>query len=356
MRVSLFDLVDWRGDEYDPALAAEIYSERLDEWECAEKLGFDGVYLAEHHFSACNLSPSPNLLLAALSQRTKRIRIGVMVNVLPFHDPLRIAEETAMLDLLTQGRLDFGIGRGVVQIEFVHNRMDYDESRARFLESMDFVLGAWAEKEFKFEGKFRKIGPATIWPRPLQQPHPPIWCAALSDDTVIWAANKGYSIASILLPVEGMRRRFDLYRATARELGKKTSPDQLMVTRHTFVADSDEEARAIAEEPFNDLFRFFIPPGQNRDFSKLADDQKYYTEFYRGFLGCAMTFGDLIDAGIFIVGSPKTVTRLLTDQLRETGAGNLLCCMNFGSLRASEVRHSEELFATRVMPQLRALA
>ncbi|HUY19367.1 MAG TPA: LLM class flavin-dependent oxidoreductase [Candidatus Binataceae bacterium] len=359
MRVSLFDLVNWSGGadpaDYDAAQARDLYAARLDEWQRAEQLGFDGVYLAEHHFGSGCLTPSPNILVAALSQRTTRMRIGVMVNVMPFHDPVRIAEEAAMLDLLSGGRLDFGVGRGVVQGEFVRQRMPYEEARPRMEEAMELVIRCWTQEQFEFHGKFRSVGPATMWPRPLQRPHPPIWCAAFSDDTVMWAARRGLSIGCTLLPVAGMRSRLELYRKTAAEAGIKVTPAQTLITRQVFVAESDGEARAISEQPFNDLFRFFIPPGEKREPSKLAADQKYYSEFYRGFVGRNLSFGDLIEAGLFVVGSPATVTRMLTAQLSATGAGHLLAWMNFGGLEAGMVRRSEELFASQVLPHLRAV-
>src|SRR5579875_208114 len=359
MRVSLFDLVNWDGGseptDYDAVRCAALYNARLDEWQRAERLGFDGVYLAEHHFGSGCLTPSPNLLVAALAQRTTRMRIGVMVNVLPFHDPVRIAEEAAMLDLITGGRFDFGVGRGVVQGEFVRQRMSYEEARPRMEEAVELIIQAWTAEQFEFHGKYRSVGPATLWPRPLQKPHPPVWCAAFSDDTVVWAARRGFSLGCTLMPVQGMKSRLDLYRQTAAEVGIKITPANMLITRQVCVAESDAEARAISERPFNDLFRFFIPPGEKREPSKLPEDQKYYSSFYRAFVGRTLAFGDLIDAGIFVVGSPTTVARMLAEQLRATGAGHLLAWMNFGGLVPAMVLRSEELFAREVLPQLREL-
>jgi alkanesulfonate monooxygenase SsuD/methylene tetrahydromethanopterin reductase-like flavin-dependent oxidoreductase (luciferase family) len=359
MRVSLFDLVNWSGGaepaDYDAARCAALYNARLDEWERAERLGFDGVYLAEHHFGSGCLTPSPNLMVSALAQRTTRMRLGVMVNVLPFHDPVRIAEEAAMVDLLSGGRFDFGVGRGVVQGEFVRQRMPYEEARPRMEEAVDLILRCWTEEQFEFHGRYRSVGPATLWPRPLQKPHPPIWCAAFSDDTVVWAARRGFSLGCTLMPVQGMQSRLDLYRQTAAAAGLKVTPANTLITRQVFVAATDAEARAISEQPFNDLFRFFIPPGEKREPSKLPADQKYYAAFYRAFVGRTLSFGDLIDAGIFVVGSPATVRRMLVDQLHATGAGHLLAWMNFGGLDTEAVLRSEELFAHEVLPHLRAL-
>lgn len=357
MKFSLFDIVHWPGgtnpSDYDAAQAADVYSTRLEEYVQAERLGFDTIFFAEHHFTAYSITPSPNLMVAALSQRTSRIRIGLMINVLPFHDPLRMAEEGAMLDLLTRGRLEFGIGRGVDEQEFLRQCMPYPEARPRFEEGLDLILQAWQQPEFEFNGRFRKVGRATIWPRPWQKPHPPIWVTALSPDTIVWAARKGYPMSSAFLPPSISRQRFELYRKTAAEAGHKVGPGHTVQMRNVFVADTDEEARAQAEGPLNHLFRLFIPHAVPKDLNALPEDYTYYKEFFRPFVGAAMSYEDVINNGILVVGSPKTVTRMLAEQIEETGTGHVLCWMNFGSLTSKQVMRSEELFATQVMPELR---
>jgi len=359
MKFSLFDIMHWPGGtnptDFDPQRAAEVYDSRMQEYIRAEQLGFDSVFFGEHHFTAYSITPSPNLLIAALSQRTSRIRIGVMINVVPFHDPLRLAEEGAMLDLLTHGRLEFGIGRGVDEQEFLRHNMPYPEARPRFEEGLELILKAWQQPEFEFDGKFRKVGRATIWPRPLQKPHPPIWVTALSPDTIVWAARHGYPMASAFLPPKISKQRFDLYRKTAVEAGHTVGPQHIVQMRNVFVAETDEEARKLAEGPLNHLFRLFIPHAVPKNLDTLPEDYAYYKEFFRPFVGAAMTYEDILNNGILIAGSPKTVTRQLTEQIEETGAGHFLCWMNFGDLSQQQVLRSEELFATQVMPKLREL-
>jgi len=359
MKFSLFDIMHWPGGtnptDFDPAQAADVYDARMEEYVHAEQLGFDTVFFGEHHFTAYSITPSPNLLIAALSQRTSRIRIGVMINVLPFHDPLRLAEEGAMLDLLTHGRLEFGIGRGVDEQEFLRQCMPYPEARPRFEEGLDLILQAWQQPEFEFTGKFRTVGRATIWPRPLQKPHPPIWVTALSPDTIVWTAKKGYPMASAFLPPSITKQRFDLYRNVAAEAGHKVGPGHTVQMRNIFVAETDEEARRAAEGPLNHLFRLFIPHAVPKDLNTLPADYAYYKEFFRPFVGAAMSYDDVINSGVLVVGSPQTVARRLAEQAEETGAGHFLCWMNFGSLIQQQVLRSEELFAQEVIPQLRGL-
>jgi alkanesulfonate monooxygenase SsuD/methylene tetrahydromethanopterin reductase-like flavin-dependent oxidoreductase (luciferase family) len=144
--VSIFDLCHYPYDNdpqrYDTALAAQVYEKHMEEWLAAERLGFDCIFLSEHHFTAYNLLPSPNVMLAALAARTERIRIGVMVNVVPFHEPLRLAEEAAMLDVLSHGRLEVGVGRGIDFQEVQKLGMDFDELRPRFQEGIELMLKA----------------------------------------------------------------------------------------------------------------------------------------------------------------------------------------------------------------------
>lgn len=360
MKFSLFDLVHWPGGtevaEFDPQRAAEVYDAHLEEWVRAEQLGFDGVFLGEHHFTAYSITPSPNLMVAALSQRTHRMRIGVMVNVLPFHEPLRLAEEAAMLDLLTHGRLEFGLGRGVDEQEFLRMRMPYPEARPRFEEGLDLILRLWSEEAVEHEGRFFKLGRAPLFPRPLQKPHPPIWITALSDETIVWAGQRGYPMSSIFLPPKTTRERFDLYRASAEKAGHQPTPAHTMLGRNIFVAETDAEARRQAEGPLNHLFRLFIPAAVPRDIETLPEDYKYYKRFFKPFVGGhSPSFEDLIERGVFVVGSPSTVTEVLADHIRETGTGHLLCWMHFGNLTPEQAQNSEELFAYKVMPALKRM-
>jgi alkanesulfonate monooxygenase SsuD/methylene tetrahydromethanopterin reductase-like flavin-dependent oxidoreductase (luciferase family) len=182
-KVWLFDLVHYPHGtdpaDFDPQLAAKVYEDNLNLYEAADEQGFDGLFLGEHHFTSYTITPSPNLMIAALSQRTKNMRIGLMVNVVPFNHPLRMAEEAAMLDLLTNGRLELGLGRGVDEQEFEKWHMPFQEARPRFEEGIDLMKKAWTEVEFAHEGNYYHVGPLSMWPRPIQKPHPPIWIAAL---------------------------------------------------------------------------------------------------------------------------------------------------------------------------------
>jgi alkanesulfonate monooxygenase SsuD/methylene tetrahydromethanopterin reductase-like flavin-dependent oxidoreductase (luciferase family) len=353
MRIALFDTLQWKaGPAFDPRAAAAVYVQRLDEWERAEQLGFDAVYIAEHHFNAV-LSPSPNVLLAALAQRTKRIRLGAMVNVLSFHDPLRVAVESAMLDLLSGGRLDVGVGRGVSIREYEGHHLAWEEGRARVKEGMELVLQAWTQDVVQFQGQFRQLGPVRVSPKPLQQPHPPVWAAAYSEETIRWAADKDFSVGFTLVPTEAICRQLELYRQLMAQRGHVAGPQRILLTRPVFVSSSDAQARADGERPINEMFRYFSPPGIKSEARQWPAGTKFYTEFYRAFLKRDLSFEDLIEAGIIVVGGADTVARSISKQLQQTGADNFLAWMNLGAMEADLVRASQELFAAEVMPRLR---
>jgi alkanesulfonate monooxygenase SsuD/methylene tetrahydromethanopterin reductase-like flavin-dependent oxidoreductase (luciferase family) len=175
--VSIFDLCHYPYDNdpqrYDTALAAQVYEKHMEEWLAAERLGFDCIFLSEHHFTAYNLLPSPNVMLAALAARTERIRIGVMVNVVPFHEPLRLAEEAAMLDVLSHGRLEVGVGRGIDFQEVQKLGMDFDELRPRFQEGIELMLKAWTQVELEHDGEFYSIAVRPIESAPAAAAAPP---------------------------------------------------------------------------------------------------------------------------------------------------------------------------------------
>lgn len=152
-------------DRFDPQKCQELYDWHMDLWVAAEDLGFDGVFFSEHHFTDYNVTPSPNLLVAALAARARRIRLGVMANILPFHNPRRLAEEAAMLDYLTGGRLEVGLGRGVDEQEFVRAGIDMSQTRQMFEEGVEFIHSAWRDPVFSHHGKFWDYENTSIWPR-----------------------------------------------------------------------------------------------------------------------------------------------------------------------------------------------
>ena len=224
----------------------ELFRRQLDEIELAERIGIDQIWFYEHHLNPTAPVPSPNLLIAAAAPRTRRIRFASMVNILPFRNPLLVAEEAALLDNLTGGRLDMGIGRGLRPPEFEAFDIDQQRSREMFLEAFDIIRRVWADEEFVHRGRYwtvRKNGP--LAPPLVQKPHPPFLVSAQSEESLRWAAQYDIPFAQIDSMVEQARRDQALYREVQFAHGHKAAP-RLYLMREIYVGESDAQARAEA--------------------------------------------------------------------------------------------------------------
>ncbi len=263
MRVFVFDLTPYKehldhlkvGAElpwplprrhFEPRVAVDTYAEHLAAWEALDRLGYDGVGFNEHHTSPYGLMNSPNLMAASAAQRTQRIKLLIYGNLLPLHEPLRLAEELAMLDCLSNGRIVSGFARGIPR-EYNVYRVPLSESRDRFEEAWEIIRRAWTEEVFSFSGKYWSYEDVAIWPRPVQQPHPPVWVPVSgSQETIEWAGRHDVPITPGLVPTRGLRE--DIIRYYARclaEHGHRITPDHLIIQASAYVADS--KARAVAE-------------------------------------------------------------------------------------------------------------
>ncbi|HET7354891.1 MAG TPA: LLM class flavin-dependent oxidoreductase [Gaiellaceae bacterium] len=355
--VSIFDLCHYPHDNdpraYDRELAARVYAEHMEEWLFAERLGFDGIFLSEHHFTAYNLLPSPNVMLGALAARTERIRIGVMVNVVPFHEPLRLAEEAAMLDTLSGGRLEVGVGRGVDFQEVTKLGMDFDELRPRFQEGMELMLKAWTQLEFEHHGDFYSLGRTAVYPRPLQRPHPPVWAAAESPATIEWVASQGFGMSTIFLPTAVVREKLDHYLGLAGESPAPIGRETFMLFRNVYVAPSDEEAVADCDPALSHMLFLFADAAMPPDPALLPDSYAFHREIFARSMEAPETFEDIRNAGIVVCGSPDTVREHLLAQVEELGLRQICLLFAFGNLPHEKVMRSLELFAAEVLPALR---
>ncbi len=228
---------------FKPEIAARTYAEHLEAWEELDRLGYDGVGFNEHHCSPYGLMNSPNLLAAAAAQRTKRLKLLIYGNLLPLHEPLRLAEELAMLDCMSNGRLISGFARGIPREYQVHN-VPLAQSRARFEEAFDIITRAWTEEVFSYQGEFWSYKDVAMWPRPVQQPHPPIWMPVVgSKESIEFAARHDLPITPGLGRSRGLRD--DIIRYYARclaQAGHRITPDHLSLGISAYVADSKAEA------------------------------------------------------------------------------------------------------------------
>jgi alkanesulfonate monooxygenase SsuD/methylene tetrahydromethanopterin reductase-like flavin-dependent oxidoreductase (luciferase family) len=347
---------------YDPRLGNEDYTRFLDELAYADELGFDGVCVNEHHQTAYGTMPSPNVMAGALTQRAKNGKIALLGNALSLRDhPLRIAEEVAMLDVMSGGRVISGFVRGI-GAESHSFGMNPVFSRERFLEAHDLIVKAWTEPgPFAWHGKHFRQEYVNPWPRPLQQPHPPIWIPSQgSGETIAWAAERGYTYLQTYTSTKNLVRFLNEYRRKSSEAGF-SDPYLLGWATPIFVGETDEQARAIAAPHMEDLFNqylrmpqpMFFPPGylSEESFKRVLAVKQTALG-----IGGKRTFEQLLDEGYVIVGDPDTVRESLAGTAAELGAGNFVGMFQFARLPHAETMASLELFAREVMPALRELA
>ena len=346
---------------YDPKKGADEYESFINQLVYAEQLGFDIIAVNEHHQTAYGLMPAPNLIASALIARTTKAKVAILGRALPLvSNPVYIAEEFAMLDNLSRGRLITGFVRGIGN-EYHASGVNPSFSHERYQEAHDLIVAAWTRPgPFEFEGTHYNIRYVNLWPRPYQQPHPPIWIPSMgSSETIKWAAapERKYPFLVTFSGRDLVTRYLNMYRDQAKQYGYEASPDQLGWAVPAYVADTDERARAEAKEGLETLFNDFLavpwemllPPGY------MSLPSMKNTIKMRKALGtrARMTAEELIDNGTALVGSPKTV-RYQIERLRDaTGANNLITMLQFGVLSDELTKRNMEMFAAEVMPHFR---
>lgn len=367
MKIYAFDLLPWPYLEapsyypdpnalFDPVRAEQVYAEHLEQMALYEEYGFDAICMNEHHSKPYGLMPSPNIIAAALIQRTRRITIGILGNLPALHGhPVRLAEEIAMLDCMSGGRIISGFVRGVPQ-EYLALSMSLGEARDRLAEAWDLIVKAWTHHQpFAWHGKYFHYDHVSIWPRPLQQPHPPIILPADSDEGLETAALRRVPTGVAYRSNARAQSIFGRYRSFAARHGWTPTPEHCHVLRHVYVAETNARARAEAE-PHLDYFwhkllsyhrgsmKLFgqTPPVRPTVIARAEDLQLYEFDF------------DLTQKeGLTLVGDPDHVVREIKAQMRELGAGVLMGLFQFGSLPHALAKKNIELFARTVLPELR---
>lgn len=346
---------------YDPVKGHALYNRYFDEIERADKLGWDSVIVNEHHQNAYGTMPSPNIMAAVLTQRVKRAKIGIVGNALPLHDdPLRVAEEIAMLDVISGGRIISGFVRGT-GMEYYSYNLNPTLSRERMNEAHDLIVQAWTRPgPFAFEGEHYNYRYVNIWPRPIQQPHPPIWLpGTASMETIDFAAGHKYPYMTVFMPMDQRKRAYDLYRRLAEEkYGYEAKPEQLAFCTPVVVAETDDLAMKEGEKYAMWLFNkglkvkpeFLTPPGYMSARSVQAALEA------GGFERGNRSFKDLVDLGIAIAGSPATVIEKLSYYTDVLHAGMLVSGGHVGGIPDYLVLKHQEMMANEVMPHFRAKA
>lgn len=334
MKFGIFDQIDDTGRPLNVQ-----YEERMQLAELYDRSGFHCFHQSEHHATPLSMAPSQNVFLAAMAQRTKNIKLCPLVYLLPIHHPLRLAEEICMLDHLSNGRFEFGIGRGASPYEIEALGVPADSAGEAYAESYEILQKYFSSKSVKHSGKFWKIDDVPVTMKPLQTPQPPMWYAVATSDSTVWPARNGVNIICGG-PVEKVRLITDRYRAEAAQAGSSARPDALMgIWRFVVVAETDQKAQEIAEKAW---------PRFHESFYKLW--RKHGTEPQR--LKLAPNYEGMITSGHGVAGSPKTVAEALIRQARDGRINYVVGHFMFGDMPHEYAMNSARLFASHVMPAI----
>ena len=347
MKIGLFDHVEW-GDRP----LATLFDERLQFAAAADDAGIYCLHVAEHHATPLNMVPVPGVYLGAVARATKRMRLGPLVYLLPLYSPLRLVEEICMLDHLSQGRLEVGVGRGVSPYELKYHKVEHDQSRDIFIDAFDCVSAGLQTDTLSYKGPHYEYHDVPIALRPLQEPHPPFWYGSSNATGATWAGERGLHFVS-LGPTGFAKKNIDAFKEALAKRGGPASPKPgfpggvaIGALRHIFVADTDAEAKRFAK------------PAMERHLAHLnwlrvkhgagAVDTRFNVP--RG-----ATFEEGVADGSVIAGSPQTVLTEIERQSGALGINYLLTYLFLGTMSLADALRSLELFRTEVMPKLAAL-
>jgi alkanesulfonate monooxygenase SsuD/methylene tetrahydromethanopterin reductase-like flavin-dependent oxidoreductase (luciferase family) len=353
---------------FDPRRGHVLYNEFLDELELAAELGFDGVCVNEHHANAYGLMPSPNLMAATLARRTRSAALVVMgASLALYNPPIRVAEEFAMIDCLSGGRLVAGFPVGTPMDTCYAYGQNPSTLRDRYYEAHDLIVRAWtAEEPFTFHGRWNQLRYVNVWPRPLQKPHPPIWIpGGGSVETWRWCAERDYVYS--YLSYFGYRageRTMKGYWAEMDRLGKDRNPYRAGFLQFVGVAETKAEAMKLYREPAEYFYgrclhldpRFAAPPGYMTEASLRAKVESMVARAARSSSrnggDHAITFERIVDEGYVIIGTPDEVAEKIREVATALNVGQLMLLCQFGNMRRELATHNIELFAKRVAPQI----
>ena len=347
MKIGLFDHVE----NSDRPLAT-IYDERLRFAAEADEAGFYCLHVAEHHCSPLNMVPAPSVYLAAVARATRRMRLGPLVYLLPLYSPLRLIEEIAMLDHLSRGRLEIGIGRGVSPYEVGYHKVDHDQSREIFIDAYQCITAGLTNDTLDYEGKFFQYRDVPIALRPLQQPHPPFWYGSSNTIGAEWAGAHGLHFTANG-SVSLAKTNIAAFRAALDKRGAALSPKSefkggaaIGVLRYVVVADSDEAARRIARP----ALEYHLA---SLNWLRVKHNDTGFTSRLK--IPTGATYDELVRDGIVFAGTPDTVRTQIERQAAELGVNYLLTYMFLATMSLTDALRSLQLFSTEVMPKIASL-
>ena len=335
----VFDWIDWR-----QVPLGQLYEDRLRLAQAADAAGFACYHLAEHHATPLGMAPSPSVFLSAVAQRTRRIHLGPLVFLLPLYSPLRLIGEICMLDHLSGGRLELGVGRGVSPYELAFHGLDPASTRAMFQEALAVILAGLTSAELTFEGKHYRYDRVPMELHPLQRPYPPLWYATSNLDSVPWAAARNMHLVG-LGPAAPYRAFVDAYRevwprhaSDPARLNPHVATPRAAINRQVVIADTDAEAEAIARA---------VHPRWAASFVKLWVEHGDAAVAHRVDLDAALR------AETILCGSPGRVREQVARLIETTGVNYVICCFAWGDLTYEQALRSLRLFEAEVMPAFR---
>ena len=310
-----------------------VYQRASERIQIMDKTGYDAVWLAEHHFTDYSVCPSIHMMALQVANQTSNLRIGTAVSLAPFYHPLRLAEEVALLDVLTEGRVNWGVGRGFESTEFATFGIPIAESQERFREIVELVIAAWTHERLNWSGKHWQFDDIEVLPKPYQSPHPPVWVAASSPSAVEWAAQQGHSILmDPHSPHSAISNKWETYRDVLAANGHSVAGRDIPMARMIAVGKTSAEAEAIARRGAEWTVGAYETPvtnpklGGNENASKVVDPVEQYMK------------------DIILYGTPEQIVDKIQRLEEEMHLGYLLC--------APLSQSSFTLFTEQVLPKL----
>jgi alkanesulfonate monooxygenase SsuD/methylene tetrahydromethanopterin reductase-like flavin-dependent oxidoreductase (luciferase family) len=333
MKFGVFEHMDDSGVPLSQQIAS-----RMQLVEAYDRLGFHAYHLAEHHGTPLGLAPSPGLFMAAVAQRTRRLRFGPLVYLLPLYHPLRLIEEICMLDQMSNGRLELGVGRGVSPIEVGFYGVDPTAGPRQFPEALRVIKQGLTSEVLDFKGEFYQLTGVPMVLRPVQQPHPPLWYGLNTPEATVWAALEKANIAT-LVPAPAARRVADRFREEWAKNGHPAEPAPLVgIIRHMVLAESEAAARAVAERAYRRWYRHFeLLWVQHGTQMKMA-------------VPMPAEIGPQLAAGAAFAGTAAAARSYIAEQMATSGTNYFICDITFGDITLAEAMRTVELLGREVMP------
>ncbi|MDO8434271.1 MAG: LLM class flavin-dependent oxidoreductase [Candidatus Binatus sp.] len=347
MRFGLFTLFDFFPERQNEA---DYYRRTLELISQADASGIDSVWVGEEHFYSFGICPRPAVFLSAVAQRTRRIRLGTAVSLLPFDNPVRTAEDFAMLDIVSGGRVDFGVGRGLIPAHFAGFAVEPAESRARMNEALEVIAKAWTQQRFSHEGRFYRYPELSLSPKPLQRPHPPIWVGVTSPESFEHAGVTGQNVMIVPFlsgPFPRVKERVQRYRTLLREHGHDSTQVKSMFVFFLFVDPEYQTALSEAREVSGRYIKLV------RNYLAAPKDAPHAVKEQ---FNLALQYIDRVTDEIeerAIVGTPADCRRRIEELRREFGIEHLAFYLHAGARDMDRAGRALELFSREVAPYFR---